>query len=646
MDTKIKKKIDKLKRLLWLEKNEENAFYAKQFNGFSLSKINKAVKDGLCWYPLQFEKSISDDEGMIKVTFRLPKDIHDEHSFQPGSSVKIFHINTQTGNMIHFTEGIIDLIIPQKKVEVSYNAKQPLRWMEQETGTGIHISFSKYTYNVMEETLDSLSSVNDNRFIQLRDILMGDQPASFLPCTPYQSDWLNSSQQEAVNLILSAQDVALVHGPPGTGKTTTLVEAVIETLKTEPQVMVCAYNNVAVDVMAEKLMERGISVVRIGNPAKTTDELLCITYEAKYYGHPYYSDILSCKNIIKQLKADQSKTPSRDSKKRKELHQKIKEYAYYRSILEMSIKSAIFRENKVIAATMIGSSFQILKGMTFTTVFIDEAAQALEPACWTPIMKAKRVVFAGDHKQLPPTVKSYEAAQNGLMHTLFEKIMERKPECSILLTMQYRMHETIMNFSSQQFYAGRLSASPSVIDKTIIDNDIPVEWIDTSHAVFHESRQIAGMSIFNREETHLLFTTLFDYMEKIGDARILDEKITIGIISPYSAQVDLFRQKIKEYNYFEKFISAKLITIRTIDGFQGQERDVIAISLVRSNNRSNIGFLADYRRINVAMTRARKKLFLIGDSSTLKKDPFYEALFSYVQKYGLVTAISDSELNK
>jgi superfamily I DNA and/or RNA helicase len=398
--------------------------------------------------------------------------------------------------------------------------------------------------------------------------------------------------------------------------------------------------------MAEKLIERGISVVRIGNPAKTTDELLGITWEAKYHEHPYYADVLSCKEIIKQLKADCSKTPSRDSKKRKELNRKIKEYVYYRSILEMSIKSAILKENKVIAATMIGSALQILKGITFTTVFIDEAAQALEPACWTPITKAKRVIFAGDHKQLPPTVKSYEAAQNGLMHTLFEKIIEKKPECSILLTMQYRMHETIMNFSSQRFYEGQLTASPSVMNQTLVNNDIPIEWIDTPHAVFHENKQNAGTSIYNTEEAHLLFTALFDFMEKIGEARILDEKITIGIISPYSAQVDLFREKIKEYNYFEKFISAKLITIRTIDGFQGQERDVIAISLVRSNSRSKIGFLADYRRINVAMTRAKKKLLIIGDSSTLCKDPFFEALFSYVQKNGAVTSMPDDEYNK
>ena len=641
-----KRKIEKLKRLLWLEKNEENTFYENQFRKFSLSKIESAVKVGICWYPIVFEKNIFDSKDMIKAVFRLPQNMDDEYSFQPGSYVKIFQINTLTGSIVHSTEGIIELIIPLKRVEVSYSAKKPLRWTEKETGIGLHLSFSKYTYNVMEKTIEGLSIASNNRLAKLRDIMLGNEPASFIPCSPYHSDWLNPSQQEAVNLILSSQDIALVHGPPGTGKTTTLVEAIIETLKSESQVMVCAYNNIAVDVLAEKLLGRGISVVRIGNPSKVTEELLNITYEAKFCEHPYYTDLLSCKETIKQLRLDYSKIPSRDSKKRSEIKKEMNEYIYYRSIFEMSIKSAIFKGSKVVAATMIGTSFNILNGISFSTVFIDEAAQALEPACWTPILKANRVIFAGDHKQLPPTIKSYEAAQNGLMHTLFEQIIETKPECSILLTTQYRMHETIMNFSSQWFYDNRLVASPLVRNKMLIDNDIPVEWIDTCQSLFHENRQREGTSIYNKEEVHRIFVKLFEYMEKVGEKRILNEKITIGIISPYSAQIDLFRKQIKEYNYFEQFLSNRLISIKTIDGFQGQERDIIAISLVRSNLNAKIGFLADYRRINVAMTRAKKKLILIGDSSTLVEDPFFESLFKYVQANGLVTTLYEKGYNE
>ena len=636
MDSKIKEKIEKLRRLLWLEKKEEDSFYTKQFRGLSLPKIRLAAKDGICWYPVIFEKRITDADDMIKVSFQLPQDIEDEHAFQPGSSVKIFHANNQTGSIIHFTEGTIDIIY-RRKVEVSYPAKKPLLWLEQEEGIGIHLSFNKYTYSVMEKTLDDIYKAKDNRLEQLRDIMMGKQKACFISCNPYKSEWLNLSQQTAVNHILSSQDIALVHGPPGTGKTTTLVEAIIETLKTETQIMVCAYNNIAVDVIAEKLMMRGVSVVRIGNPARVTDELLKVTYETKFCEHPHYTDMLSCKKKIKQLKSEYRKTSSRDVKSRNKIKIEIYELNYCTSILELNIKSSIFKESKVVAATMIGAANKILKDVSFSTVFIDEAAQALEPACWTPITKALRVIFAGDHRQLPPTVKSYEAAQAGLMHTLFEKIIVRSPECATLLTTQYRMHESIMNFSSQWFYESHLLASVTVKNKTLVENDIPVVWMDTAQCDFHEKRELNGTSIYNSEEADLLFLTLFDYMEKMGETRILAEKITFGLISPYSAQIDLIRKKIKENWYFEKFLADKLISIRTVDGFQGQEREVIAISLVRSNRNFQIGFLADYRRINVAMTRARKKLFLIGDSSTLREDPFFEDLFLYVQKNGLVT---------
>jgi len=638
MDTKIKKKIEKLRYLLNLEKNEDDTFFKKQFQDFSPAKITKASKDGICLYPVLFQDTrIVGEEKMI-VSFRLPDDIAEEHAFQPGSAIKIFQTNKETGAIVRMSEGMIELI-HENKAEVSYTAKKPHQWIEQEHGIGIHLTFSQYTYSVMEKALDDLQKASESRLAQLRDILMGNENAVIFNDLPFIEGWLNPSQQLAVNRILSSQDVAIIHGPPGTGKTTTLVEAIIETLKTERQVMVCAYNNIAVDIIAEKLMEKNISVVRIGNPAKVTDELLNVTYDAKYYEHPFYSDILSCKKNIKDLQTNLMYVASRDYKKRNALNTELNNYRYAAELLAIRIKSSIFMDNRVVAATMIGSANKILRDMTFSTVFIDEAAQALEPACWVPITKARRVVFAGDHRQLPPTVKSYEAAREGLMHTLFEKIIERKPECSTLLLTQYRMHEAIMNFSSQWFYGNRLTASERVRDKKLIDNDIPVEWIDTSLCKYYENRQTAGTSIYNMEEVDLVVQTLSGYIEKLDASRILDEKVTFGIISPYAAQVDLFRKEIYPNKHFEQFLSHKLIAIKTIDGFQGQERDVIIISLVRSNKRSGIGFLADYRRINVAMTRAKKKLFLIGDSATLCGDPFFRALYLYVQKNGLVTVL-------
>ena len=641
MDTKTRRKIEKLKHLLFLEKEEEETFFERQFQDFSSSKIKKAIKDGLCLYPLSFKKAVCYSEEIINVTFNFQHNPEEEHAFQPTGSVKIFQADPDTGAIINIINGIVSLV-SDKKIEISYSSETPFPWMEQEDGIGVHVSFNKYTYRIMEKALDDIYRACGNRLTKLRDIMLGKQKAGYMPCRRYANNWLNPAQQAAVNHILSSHDVAIIHGPPGTGKTTTLVEAIIETLKTERQVMVCAYTNIAVDVIAEKLMERSINVVRIGNPAKVTDDLLNITYETQYYEHPYYTDILSSKEKIKKLQSECSKIAKKNPKKKRELLSKITDYKYYISSMESHIKSDILNRNAVIATTMIGSSFKILNGMSFSTIFIDEAVQALEPACWVPITKAHRVVFAGDHHQLPPTIKSFEAAKLGLSHTLFEKIIERKPECSTMLTTQYRMHESIMNFSSKWFYKGRLSAADCVRHEKLFKDDIPVEWINTSICEFSEEKQSQSTSIVNEQEAEWTLKTLIAYIERIGKDRVIEQRITFGIISPYSAQVRLFREKINQYNILKELISRKLITIKTIDGFQGQERDVIAISLVRSNEMANIGFLADYRRLNVAITRAKKKLFLVGDAFTLRHDPFFEDLFSYVQKNGIITDLSEN----
>jgi len=634
MYTIVKKKIEKLKHLLWLEKKEDDEFFTKRFQEFSLQKIEKSKEEGICFYPLSFNKKNQLKEGQITVIFNFSADIDYEHSFQPGSSVKIFQIDTEQGNIINFTDGLISLV-RENKVEVTYYSQKSHLWMEHNVGIGIHLTFSQYTYTVMENAINAISVADGDRLANLRDIMLGSQKARYVKCKPFTNQWLNESQQTAVSHILSSLDVAVIHGPPGTGKTTTLVEAIIETLKTETQVLICAYNNIAVDILAERLMERDINVVRVGNPAKVTDELLKVTFDTQYYEHPYYIELLSSRKKIKNLEKELNKTKKRTLKRIK-LKNELYQYKYYADTLELQIKSSIFRDCQVVAATMIGSSLKVLKHFTFSTVFIDEAAQALEPACWVPILKAKRVIFAGDHKQLPPTIKSHQAAQDGLMHTLFEKIIERKPECAKLLTKQYRMHEKIMNFSSKWFYNNKLIAADYVRNKTLINNDIPIEWINTSNNKSTEEREKDGTSIFNKKEVKLMLKIVSDYMIKIGEERIVQEKISFGIISPYSAQVKLLRQIIYADKTFFKFLSKKLITLKTIDGFQGQERDVIAISLVRSNHHSIIGFLADYRRINVAITRARKKLFIIGDYSTLKGDTFFDALYAYIKENGTI----------
>ena len=270
--------------------------------------------------------------------------------------------------------------------------------------------------------------------------------------------------------------------------------------------------------------------------------------------------------------------------------------------------------------------------MNFGTLFIDEAAQALEAACWIAIRKASRVVFAGDHCQLPPTVKSIEALRGGLGKTLMERIVENKPETVTLLTVQYRMNEQIMRFSSEYFYGGKIVTAPQIRFRGILDYDIPIVWHDTSGLDGHEEFVGESFGRINRDEAALTLTTLESYFTKIGKTRVLDENIDVGIISPYRAQVQYLRRLVQKSEFFKPF--RRLISVNTVDGFQGQERDVILISLVRANDDGQIGFLSDLRRMNVAITRARMKLIILGDVSTMTRHPFYRKLYEYVTSLG------------
>ena len=287
-----------------------------------------------------------------------------------------------------------------------------------------------------------------------------------------------------------------------------------------------------------------------------------------------------------------------------------------------------------------------MEGQKFGTLFIDEAAQALEAACWIPIRRVSRVIFAGDHCQLPPTIKSFAALKAGLGKTLMERIVENKPETVTLLKMQYRMNEEIMRFSSDWFYGNQVESAPEVKYRSILDLDIPMTWIDTSDSVFLEipknsenpespkellfREEFVGESFgrINKAEAELTLLALENYFKKIGKQRILDERLDVGVISPYRAQVQYLRHRFKRSEFFKPYRS--LISVNTVDGFQGQERDIILLSLVRSNDEGQIGFLRDLRRMNVAITRARMKVIILGDASTMTRHPFYKKLYEYI----------------
>ena len=443
----------------------------------------------------------------------------------------------------------------------------------------------------------------------------------------------NASQKKAVAAAFEHQ-MSVIQGPPGTGKTTTLVEAIYETLHRENQVMVCAQSNTAVDWISEKLVDRGIHVLRIGNPTRINDKMLSFTYERRFESHPDYAELWGIRKAIREI---QSNLRKKSHGEKETARNRLSRLRFRATELEVKIDTELFDEARVVACTLVGSANRVLTNRNFTTLFIDEAAQALEAACWIAIGKADRVILAGDHHQLPPTIKCIEAARGGLDHTLMQKITDRKPETVSLLKTQYRMNESIMRFPSRWFYRDELQSAPEVKHRGILEFDTPVVWLDTADCHFEEDQHTDSMSRINKDEATLLVSTLQKYIEKIGKERVLDESIDFGLISPYKSQVQYIRGLIKRNVSFKPF--RRLITVHTVDGFQGQERDVIMISLVRANDKGRIGFLGDLRRMNVAITRARMKLMILGDAPTLTRHVFYKELYEYIRENGQVVDV-------
>ena len=458
-----------------------------------------------------------------------------------------------------------------------------------------------------------------------------DRPvSSFIPLQSI----LNDAQRSALKLTESASIVGLIHGPPGTGKTTTLVESICQTLMKERQVLVCAPSNAAIDLLADKLSNRGVRVLRLGHPARVTEQTLSKTLDAQIAAHPQYSELRKMRKKMEELRAQAYKYKRHfgfsEREERRMMVQESKSLKADADLLEFYIVNELLQQADAICCTLTGASHALLKGKRFRSVFIDEAAQSLEPACWIPILKAERVILAGDHCQLPPTVKSREAAIQGLSHTLFERCIEKFPEQSVMLTIQYRMNREIMDFSSKWFYHNGLIADPSVSGTLLRPNQHPIDFIDTAGCGFTDSQDPETLSRFNEEEAALVIHVTEQLIEEIGVDHWMEEGLTMGLITPYSAQVDRLRKLAESSLVMEPL--HKLITINTVDAFQGQERDVIVICFVRSNDQAEVGFLSDIRRTNVAMTRARKKLIMIGDSATLAAHPFYEKLVTSLQE--------------
>lgn len=603
--------------------------------------VMRRVARGQCWFPVRLGRSYYNSLNRFVVEVARDE-VADEvdSAFEYGCQVRFFYealdgkiIYRNFPAMVSFCDGChMAVVLPSTSA---------LKEIDGVARLGVDLAFDETSFAAMREALDDVASAKGSRLAELRDVLCGFVAPGFRELQPMMFPWLNASQQRAVNKTLCCRDVMVVHGPPGTGKTTTLVEAVYETLRREPQVMVCAQSNAAVDWICGKLIDRGVPVLRVGNPARVDDKVLSATYERQFEAHPDYPELWGVRKAIREVSAGRRRMSRADASALSNRLHNLRRRAVEH---EVKIQVEIFESARVVASTLVGSDNAVLKGRRFTTLYIDEAGQALEAACWIAIRKADRVIFAGDHCQLPPTVKSVEAERAGLSRSLMESVVDKCRSAVELLTVQYRMNEAIMRFSSDWFYGGRLQAAEEVKCRGILDFDSPVEWLDTSEMDFSEKYVSATGGRVNPDEGEFMLDSLEAYIKRIGEKRVEDENLDFAVISPYKAQVSWLRRNAKKRNVLRR-LKGK-IAINTIDGFQGQERDVVFISLVRSNDDGKIGFLSDLRRMNVAMTRARMKLVIIGSAATLTRHPFYEKLFlSQKKENGVkkVSEISDGE---
>jgi len=633
--------------LLQLEQKEDQAQF-KLKN--AKASIQERQRRGLTWYPVTITQEDIGFGGKLVLELERPSSQQGLHLFQVGRNASLFGTTPARSGDLPTLHGVVTGVSRNKLLLTTTREERP-DWMLDGARLGIDLTFDEVSYREMDHALGEAIGARGNRLAELRDVLLGARQARFR--APRADDLfypspLNDSQLTAVRHVIAAQDVAIIHGPPGTGKTTTLVQAILETIRRERRVLVCAPSNTAVDLLTEKLAERGVNVIRLGNPSRVSDLLLAHTLDARAMAHPSYSKMRAIRQTADQYR-DKANELARQSvrspgfearQQRQQFRDEARQLALQADDLERYITEQVLESVQIVTCTLVGASNRNIRHLSFDTVFIDEAAQALEPACWIPIVKGQRLVLAGDHHQLPPTVKSEKAAREGLRETLFEKCIQRQPDTARMLNVQYRMHRQIMAFSSERFYGGQLQAHPSVRDAGLeaydpcFAPDLPVEFLDTAGFGCLEVAIPESRSTANPEEAALLLQRLAQLLTLCDPTAHEGDPLTIGVIAPYRAQINCLKDAIEIDERLGGLLQQRLLSVGTVDSFQGQERDIVAISLTRSNRSGDIGFLSDIRRMNVGMTRARRKLLLVGDSSTLGKHPFFKELLAFVERIG------------
>ncbi len=626
-------RLKKVKELLKIERDEDYRLYKELFLRVN---IEQRKKNGVTWYPIKINNEELGAGDLLHLDIERTSLLDKPHQFSSGKNVSLFanhqnQIFEITGTIKSVSKNSLKLIIHSDELpDWCYDGK-----------LGLNIQFDDNSYNEMQKALDLVIDAKYNRVAELREMIEGAIPITFEKINDdLIIPQLNLSQNKAVRHVVSANDIGVVHGPPGTGKTTSLVQAIRVTLQTERQILVCAPTNSAVDLLTEKLMEAGVDVLRLGHPARISDELQHSSLDGKITTSPYYKDIKNLRRNAEEYFRMAGKYKrvfgKEEAQQRTAYYTEAKNCIKEARLLEDFIVDELFKTTPVICCTPVTSTHKALSRKKFNTLFFDEASQALESMLWIPLLKCKRLILSGDHFQLPPVVKSREAKKGGLDETVLDRCILFK-EAVVLLNRQYRMNTGIMGFSNYYFYENKLIADETVSNHALVNDDNnylskSIEFIDTAGCSFDEIQNSETLSFYNPKEGGVLFKHL---QQLLLDYSVNENfsPITVGIISPYKEQ----REWLKENSLGIELELNKLesLSVKTIDGFQGEERDVIYISLVRSNEKQEIGFLADLRRMNVAITRAKKKLVVIGDSATVGANPFYKSFLEYCEKNGL-----------
>ncbi|MBE9463204.1 AAA domain-containing protein [Dyadobacter subterraneus] len=625
----------KLLDLLKIEREEDRQSYLKLTESTSVSERRA---NGLAWYPIAIrgQEMSRGDYVTVEVERTTHQDI--SHQLRFGMPAVLFSNHDPKKDRV---EGTVTYQ-SGNRLKITLRTDELPDW-SRDGKLGIDLLFDDNSYDEMQNALKNASAVyektDEGRLVK---ILIGEKEPTFkTEISPYVFSKLNNSQQSAVNKILAANELAVVHGPPGTGKTTTLVEAIKALIKQDKkQILVVAPSNTAVDLLSEKLSDQGLNVLRVGNPARVSERLMSLTLDSKMSAHPGMKEMKTLKKQANEYKNMAHKYKRSFGKAEREQRKALFDEAH--RIMkdvgksEQYIIDDLVAKAQVITATLVGSNHYTVRNLKYNTVVIDEAGQALEPACWVPILKAQKVVLAGDHCQLSPTIKSNEAAKKGLATTLLEKCVSLHPESVTLLEEQYRMNEQIMGYSSKVFYEDKLKANSAVAHHVLFPESTPLNFIDTAGCGFDE--KLEGTSSTNPEEAAFVFKHLSQLVSELASQKGDDGNLlytienfpSIAVISPYKQQIYILKDQLLHHPALQ--IYGDKISVNTIDSFQGQERDVVYISMTRSNAEGDIGFLSDIRRMNVAMTRARKKLVIIGDSATLSSLPFYSDFINYAEK--------------